>query len=277
MTRARLLETRGDVEALVRYGHATASKPDFGGAEPDYRSVICHDMRGAVSQPTLAGEGFGVFAHRTNVTAFDDGYAIASVYLDEVRDLIRGVAGTDQVFMQQNWVLRSEMRDFSSHEVTGGRHAMSMKTGGFVHLDYDDEAAEAWARYTLEKHGVTERPEGRLLVITAWRSLSPPPQDKPLALIDRRTVRTDSYIREAIRSPLFDWTGYQIAYDPAHRFCWWSDMQSDELILFLQHEGGYPPDRARRTPRLTIRAASARCRRARASRCAPTRSCGIER
>ena len=38
-------------------------------------------------------------------------------------------------------------------------------------------------------------------VITVWRAISPPPQDKPLALLDRRTVDPKDLILEQIAAP----------------------------------------------------------------------------
>jgi len=231
----------GDVTALARYGLKTPEITGFGKAPADDRPVIFHDMRKVADAPQLFREGFELIPHKSAVSDFESAEAIADIYLDEVRELLCARLGTPHVFMQQNWVLRAETRDNSARPLPGGRNAMTMKTGGFVHLDYDEEAARFWARYSLDKLGVAEEPKGRLLVITAWRAISSPPQDKPLALVDRRSVSTDQYILEHIQTPLLEWNGYQISHDEQHRFCWWSGMQPDELILFLQHQDGYGP------------------------------------
>ena len=231
----------GDVRALARFGIGDGVRRRFGQAPVDERLVTFHDMRGAADQPTLEREGFMLAEHSTSVCDFEDADEVATVYLPEIRDLIRRLTGAGHVFMQHNWVLRAETKDFSGKDVAGGKHVSTMKTGGFVHLDYTAEAAEQWARHSLAHAGVTERPAGRLLVLTAWRGISPPPQDKPLALLDRRTIDPGSFILEDIVAPTASFTGYQIEHRPEQRFCWWSDMTRDEVILFVQHEDGAGP------------------------------------
>ena len=236
-----LTHCAGDVEGVARYAIVSETTPNFGRAPADDRRVIFQDMRGAHDAPQLFREGFELVKHRSSVASFEDAEAVASIYLGEIRDLLKQRLGTEAVFMQQNWVLRADNRDYGAQALPDGKAAMTMKTGGFLHLDYDDEASESWAKRTFEAAGVDKRPAGRLLVVTAWRAISRPPQDAPLALVDRRSVSTDAYILENIVTPEISWHGFQISYNPAHRFCWWSDMQRDELLLFLQHEGGYGP------------------------------------
>lgn len=227
----------GDVVATARYGQHGETRPRFGQAPADDRPVLFRDMRGAVQAPTLAREGFAMFEHRSTVTDFENADAVASTYLPEVQAVVREATGTPHVYMQANWVLRAETRGYGVSRASGGRFGNSMKTGGFVHVDYSPENVERHARNALDLAGVAERPAGRLLVVTAWRALSPPPQDRPLALLDRRTVKDADLILEDIIAPDgHSWTGYQIAADPAHRFCWWSGMTRDEVILFVQHE-----------------------------------------
>jgi hypothetical protein len=188
----------------------------------------------------LSREGFELAHHRSSVRDFEDANAIATVYLEEVRELVKHAVRTDDVFMQSNWVLRAETKEhYATESVVGGKVAVDMRTGGFVHVDYDAPSAERWAQRVYSAEGVANRPEGRLVVITAWRAISPPPQDKPLALLDRRTVDPKDLILEQIAAPEFTWHGYQLAYNPAYHFCWWSNMTCDEVILFTQYEEGF--------------------------------------
>lgn len=231
----------GDVAATARYGRPGEGRPRFGQAPADDRTVTFHDMRDAAAAPTLGGEGFALFRCPSAVADFEDADEVARTYLPEVQALVRQATGSPHVYMQTNWVLRAETRENGVRQAAGGRFANSMKTGGFVHVDYAPDNVERHARAALDLAGVAERPAGRLLVVTAWRALSRPPQDRPLALVDRRTVAAEDLILEDIVAPGgATWTGYQLAASPRHRFCWWSDMQADELILFVQHEDGHP-------------------------------------
>lgn len=231
---------RGDVIATARFGIDDGVLRGFGQAPPDCRTVIFRDMRGQSDPPSWSREGFELVSHITSVRDFDDADVIATIYLEEVRALVKRVVGTDQVFMQSNWVLRAETKEhFAVKSAAGGKVAVNMRTGGFVHVDYDAASAEMWALRACSAEGVDKRPKGRLVVLTAWRAISPPPQDKPLALIDRRTVDPKGLILEQIVAPNVSWYGYQIAANPAQRFCWWSNMTRDEVILFVQHEDGF--------------------------------------
>ena len=226
------------VVAPVRYGLDDGTLKGFGQAPPDERLVTYHDQRGRADQPTLEREGFTLVNHTTTVQNFEDGEQIAKIYLPEVRELMRSVTGASAVYMQSNWVLRAQTKPH--HDVTsvaGGKHAHhNMKTGGFLHMDFNAPAADLWTRRVLADAGVAQRPRGRLLLLTAWRAISAPPQDKPLALLDRRTVREDDLIREQISLPHVTWHGYQLKHNPEHRFCWWSDMTADEVILFSNQD-----------------------------------------
>ena len=128
---------------------------------------------------------------------------------------------------------------YSDRQLPDGKRVSAMKTGGFVHVDYDADAAALWAERAHTDAGISERPPGRLLVITAWRAYSEPPQDKPLALIDRRTVDPDDLILEKIVAPHATWNGYQLRHNSSQRFCWWSNMNRDEVLLFLQYQDDF--------------------------------------
>lgn len=91
---------------------------------------------------------------------------------------------------------------------------------------------------SMRAAGVTRRPRGRLLGINTWRSPSPPPQDRPLALLDRRTLDAADFVPAVIRGPSANLNALQASYSPRHRFCWWSDMTPDEVLVFLQYEEG---------------------------------------
>jgi hypothetical protein len=114
-----------------------------------------------------------------------------------------------------------------------------MKTHGVLHADYyERETAESLASMSMRAVGVTERPRGRLLGINTWRPISPPPQDRPLALLDRRTLSPADIVPAVIKAPTVELNALQASYSERHRFCWWSNMTQDEVLVFLQYEEG---------------------------------------
>lgn len=119
----------------------------------------------------------------------------------------------------------------------------SFQTHGMLHADYyEAESAEALAARATAAAGVTQRPRGRLLGINTWRSLAPPPVDRPLALLDRGTLDEADFVRAVIggrNGPGIN--SLCSSYNPGHRLCWWSNMTPDEILVFLQYEEGYGP------------------------------------
>ena len=231
--------TAGDVRALTSYVvNAGVARP-YGQAPADDRLVVFHDQRGAADQPGLDREGFCLARHPTSVTDFSDHDQIITRYLPEIGELVRRLTGTSTVFLQPNWVFRGDDRQIATEAVNEQNRVTTMKTHGVLHADYyEQETAETLAAMSMQAAGVTERPAGRLLGINTWRSISPPPQDRPLALLDRRTLEADDIVPAVIQTPNARLNAIQASYNQRHRFCWWSDMTPDEVLVFLQYEEG---------------------------------------
>lgn len=221
------------VQSTAKYAVQDGVRRRFGQAPADIRMVDYQDMRGVGVQPTLDAEGFALVKHRSGISDFRDAKQVARLYLDELQELLRRIIGTPHVYMQQNWVIRADPWKFVSEEVAPGKIVTSMGTGGFLHIDYDAASAPNLAQRALLAAGVHERPKGRLVGINTWRTFSPPPQDKPLAFLDRRTLRESDLIAQDTVAPNASFVSYQIQHSPHHRFCWWSDMTAEELLLFI--------------------------------------------
>jgi hypothetical protein len=161
--------------------------------------VVFHDMRGARVQPTLRGEGFLLARHRTSVSDFTDHQQIIDRYLPEIGSLARRVTGASKAYRQQNWVFRGDDKETSIKPVGERNSVATMQSHGILHADYfEAQTAETLAKGALLAAGVAQRPSGRLVGINTWRAVSPPPQDRPLALLDRRTPDPDDYVPAVI-------------------------------------------------------------------------------
>lgn len=82
-----------------------------------------------------------------------------------------------------------------------------------------------------------------------WRAVTPPPQDFPLAVCDARTIDPADEITvtaitamRGVGELAFPTAGYLA--NAAHRWCWFRDMQVDEVLVFKTHDTD--PDRAHR-------------------------------
>jgi hypothetical protein len=98
-------------------------------------------------------------------------------------------------------------------------------------------------------------PEGKTVVRSAqynvWRALSGAPQDVPLALCAYPSVQAEDLIDcDAIfdtpGAPEWSFGNYVIAYNPAHRWHYYSNMRPDEAIVFKTSESD--PARAQLMP-----------------------------
>ena len=229
----------GDVRAVTGYAVNDGVSRPYGQVPADDRLVVFHDLRGAADPPALDHEGFCLARHPTSVTDFSDHDQIITRYLPEIGELVRRLTGAPVVFLQQNWVFRGDDKEVATEAVNERNRVTTMKTHGVLHADYyEQETAEALASMSMKAAGVTERPRGRLLGINTWRSISLPPQDRPLALLDRRTLDAADLVPAVIEGPHARLNATQASYNQRHRFCWWSDMTPDEVLVFVQYEQG---------------------------------------
>jgi len=228
-----------DVRARTSYVVNDGVARPYGQGPADDRLVVFHDLRGAADPPALDREGFCLARHPTSVTDFGDHGQIITCYLPEIGELLRRLTRAPVVFLQQNWVFRGDDKEIATEAVNERNRVTTMKTHGVLHGDYyEQETAEALASMSMKAVGVTERPRGRLLGINTWRSITPPPQDRPLALLDRRTLDAADLVPAVIEGPHARLNATQASYNQRHRFCWWSDMTPDEVLVFVQYEQG---------------------------------------
>ena len=89
-----------------------------------------------------------------------------------------------------------------------------------------------------------------MAMYNAWRAVSPPPQDIPLAVCDARSVRPEDEVTiravslERSGEITHDTTGYR--HNASHRWYYYPDMTRDEVLVFKSHDtdpgrcGGVP-------------------------------------
>jgi hypothetical protein len=107
-----------------------------------------------------------------------------------------------------------------------------------VHSDYLRDTF-----YEAARAGVKDDPErdrwlgGRFAVIQTWRALSPPPQDRPLAVLDRRTISPEDIVLSKYvfgqRGDEQGFLNYSFRYNPAHRWAYISNMTAEDMLVFI--------------------------------------------
>jgi hypothetical protein len=230
----------GTVEAEIRFVRDANVPPRFHADDPSQRAsslvehgVRFHDLRHAAEAPSLHREGFTMLPHRSEVTDFGDAGQHA-VYCRELEQLLREVTGAPLVFLSPTVVLRSRSHPQYPDGVIADRVA------DVVHSDRTDRSVWIEAGRALQHYGIDRPPEGRLVSYNLWRTLTPPPQDFPLALCDLRTVREEHLVRglstgnPVNRGQAVEF--YLSLFDPGQRWCYFSNLTRDEVLVFQQYD-----------------------------------------
>lgn len=203
------------------------------------QSVCVEDVRRAECPPSLEREGFALLRHRSAVTDFRDPDQLRRVHLAEAEQIVRRATGAAHAYALPKPVLRSV-----DHERIASSGLIADYPALIVHCDFTDRSVGPMAEAALQHAGLASAPSGRVAVYNVWRSLRPPPQERPLALCDVRTVAESDLIRAdsignhgtAEEEPEF----YFVQGNPAHRWCYFSGMTPDEVLVFRQYDSGLP-------------------------------------
>lgn len=195
--------------------------------------VPIENMRAASSHASLRAEGFALLRHQSGVTDFEDPEQLERVYLPETEALVAAETGASFAWALPRPVLRS-----AAAWAGGAAGVVRDGVAPVAHVDYSRASAGALVDAAASRRGVSAPPWRRLVLYTLWRALSPPPQDRPLAICDVRTVApADLVAADAIANPgalTYSAEFLMLRHSPRHRWCWYPDMLPDEPLLFQQ-------------------------------------------
>ncbi len=201
------------------------------------RQVFMHDARRAAGPMRLETCGFELARHDSAVDFYDA--RAEAAYAAEIEPLLLKLTGADRAVLfgaRRRHLTRSE------GEV--------LPAASDVHVDYAAEDSGRLAQALLGEEGRAGMPYRRFMAINLWRALSPPPQDRPLALCDARSVATQSGVPNALvqvdvmppreemlsEPPEGSRNGFLFHFDPAHRWYYYPDMTADEVLLFKLYD-----------------------------------------
>ncbi len=217
--------------------------------------VSIRDARSLAGELRLDTHGYEF--HRS-ASAFDDFYNDAAVrdrYYPEVQTVMRRLTGALEVIVFDHNV-RSAARAARGEE--GVRLPVAQ-----VHNDYTEHSGPKRKREVLEEAGRLDLANRRVAFVNLWRPIVGPVQDNPLAVCDARSVAPQDLVETEIQHfgednfevPRHRGQIYSVRYNADHRWCYVSDMQSDELLLlkcydsrddgrarFMPHTGFEHPD-----------------------------------
>jgi len=235
----------GDVTAMLRFLGDQAESPLYHTSRPeasrlaaDVRAVTIRDARALA--PSLDREGFELHVHRLPDIDFRDEAARNGAYLAGVQDIIRAATGADRVICDLS-VLRLPGGATTQVPLLHVHSDFTAETARMLMADSRDRSIADPEAAAADHARIMAGGWSRILCIHAWRVLSPPPHDTPLAVCDLRSVdagdvRLGEFIEDygehgVYRAPL-----RLLRHAPGQ--AWWSfrDMVPDELLLFLGHD-----------------------------------------
>lgn len=191
------------------------------GGKDDPREVEIHDVRGVPT--SLDREGFVLVTAPTAVDDFWNGGAYRPTYDREIERLIAEQTGARRVVVFDH-TLRSELAEHQSAQFA--REPVQV-----VHNDYTQRSAQWRVRDVVpdEADALLQR---RFAVVQVWRPIAYPVESHPLALCDAATLATADLVAAERRH--VDRVGeiYQVAFNPAHRWCTVGAMRPDEALVF---------------------------------------------
>ena len=205
------------------------------------QAVEIRDGRGAVGDFSLDRQGFCLVEHRIAMRDLTDVAEHNGAQLGEIAEVVRLAAGGAKAMC-----IGVQLR-FAETSAMAGTGFNSLPAR-FVHGDFKGVAGLGLFRFWPD---FDPGAWSRLAVFNAWRVLTSPPQDTPLAVCDARTAAIDdshdldAVLEEVASAP----ARHRIAaYDfrPRHEWTYFSGMVPDELLIFKTFESD--PARAYAVP-----------------------------
>jgi hypothetical protein len=222
------------IKATIRYvvkGERAifyASERDKSYWPGDDHEVLVTDLRSLAEPPSIERNGFTLLREPTAVRDFLDPTQVEQVLFPEAVGLARRLNRAAHA-IAFGAVARSDSPD----------NSQSRLPAFGAHVDYGRRTIEDVARPLLgaqADHWLSKR----VVLMNLWRPITPVYRT-PLALCDASTVRAgdlhDSEIRGGLddpnRPPLY---GYNLSYNPEHRWYYASHMQPEELFAFKLYD-----------------------------------------
>ena len=185
-----------------------------------------HDIRGHEAETHIDVTGFQAVYSPSTVDAdlilngTDE--EVKEVYYGEVEELLKRVTGASHVVFFDHTIRK--MRPGQVDDSPSKRQPVLR-----AHVDQTPVSA-----HTRVKRHAPDLPWKRFQLINVWRPLKNPVHDYPLAVADFRSIDVNSDLVPTTLvypPPIPNGETYSVAYNPQHRWCYWSKMTPDEVLL----------------------------------------------
>jgi hypothetical protein len=215
------------------------------------REVTISDARGD-ERLSFPNEGFMLVDDPIPGWDLRDDAVRDGTYLVHLRDRIRAATGAARVISDTSIIRLPDPDSFQVPVLN-------------VHADYTDVSArqmlvESWDQGLSEAERTADLERlvaesidappgqaryGHVLAINAWRPITDPPHDLPLAVCAKNSIaaedlRVADFREELSADWIYDGELLLCRANPAHRWYQYSDMRQDELLLFVEHDFADP-------------------------------------
>lgn len=191
----------------------------------DPHEVQIQDLRPELDDLAFDRNGFVVARGASPAAALTDETARADAYAREAVDLVTALTGAAKVI-----TFGTMYRTDAKTSADGNLPAFG------AHVDYGARTVRDFTLDQLPPEEAERRLAGRHMLINIWRPLKTV-ERSPLALCDASTVARSDLFSSEVRGGLGDsgrrslW-GFNLAYNPAHRWTYLPAMRSDEAFVF---------------------------------------------
>lgn len=221
------------VNSFIRYSDRSAeggyirANGDYSFGMEDHPAIV---RNARLEQIDFATHGFTLLKHKTEAN-FDDPADVERRYYPEACQLVRELTGASEVFAFLGIRRGGETK-------AGGGPALS------AHVDFNAAALRGWVS-RLAPDRVETLVRKRLVNINLWRPLRPV-ENMPLAVCDARTVEKSDFMNvrfgEGGQTSSLSETagGFNLAFNPKHRWYYYPNMQPDEVLVFRLFDTGDP-------------------------------------
>ena len=221
--------TSCDVRATIKYV-VRGEKSTFyaGDRERSYwpgedHAVTIHNVRPLIPALALETNGFVVVNQPSGIADYTDADQLAR-YCRDTEALVQQQTGAAKV-ISFGPILRTN---------ASGTHGHNQPAFG-AHIDYGARTVADFTRQILGDEEAARRLAGRHMLLNVWRPITVV-ESAPFAVCDASTVQREDLFDSEIVGGLgglnFSLWGFNLAYQPSHKWYWVPQMQPSEALVF---------------------------------------------
>jgi len=193
------------------------------GGTYEVHSHSVRDARPIARELDLDREGFALVCHETDVTDFYDEEQLETVYKPELERLVKEATGAKRVVV---FDLTLRAQDESIQEARGVRSPVRR-----VHNDYTVRSAPKRVRDLLPPDEAEDLLTRRFAIVNVWRPLFGPLENKPLALLDARSIAPEDLVATERRAKDRIGEVQHVTYNPDHIWYYFPRQERNETVL----------------------------------------------